>query len=66
MANLKELKDEQHDLREQTVDRYKKSGVAIATLAKDIGLSYFCLRWFMMGKNIGYKNIFKIKEWLSK
>jgi len=66
MVNLKELKDEQHQLREQVVERYKKAGVAIATLAKEVGISYFCLRWFMLGKNIGYKNIFKIKEWLSQ
>lgn len=65
VRNLQELKDEKDILRAQLLARYRESEYSMLMLAKEIGIPYTSFRAFMMGGNIGYKNMFKIKEWLS-
>ncbi|HTJ49049.1 MAG TPA: hypothetical protein VL443_06300 [Cyclobacteriaceae bacterium] len=65
MIDLKKMRDEQKVLREQVIERYKQKGLSINALAKEIGVSYFCLRRFIMGQDMAYKNLFKVQNWLN-
>ena len=65
VRDLQQLKDEKDILRSELIVKYKESEYSMLMLAKNIGIPYTSFRAFMMGGNIGYKNMFKIKEWLS-
>ncbi len=66
VRNLQELKDEKDIVRQELIARYRASSYSMRMLAKEIGIPYTSFRSFMMGQTtIGYKNMFKIKEWLS-
>lgn len=66
VRNLQDIKDEQEELRKTIIDCYKDSQSSMQSLAHRIGIPYTTLRSFMLGGALGFKNIFKIKEWLSK
>ncbi len=66
IQDLQKLKDEKDILRSELIVRYKDSSLSMLMLAKEIGIPYTSFRSFMMGGNIGYKNMFKIKEWLGE
>ncbi|MDR3550019.1 MAG: hypothetical protein P4L31_01285 [Candidatus Babeliales bacterium] len=64
-ANLQELRSKQYDLRIELLERYKKTQKSLLCLSKEIGIPYTTFRGFMMGHNLGYLNIMKIKEWME-
>ena len=65
VRNLRELKEEQQQLRDELIEICKDEQVSMLRLSKIIGLPYTTLRQFMMGYGIAMKNIWKIKDWLG-
>jgi hypothetical protein len=66
ITNLRELKNEQNQLRIKLFEAYKDRGQSILSTAKDIKIPYTSLRSFMMGNNVSYLNLLKIKKWLEQ
>ena len=65
-SNLSELKNEQDSIRSKLFETYKTGGKSILCTSKIIKIPYTSLRSFMMGKNLSYLNLLKIKAWLDK
>lgn len=63
--NLNELKKEQNVLRDVLIAVCQRNAFSLLTLSKKIELPYTTFRSFMMGNNISFNNIFKIKKWLD-
>ena len=65
MSKLAQLKQEQDRLREQVFKAFKESGLSITTFSKQLGIPYGTLRRIMDGKEMGYKTILKLMNWLE-
>lgn len=66
VRNLQQLRDEKDIIRQELIVRYRASSLSMRMLAQEIGIPYTSFRSFMIGKtSIGFKNLFKIKEWLA-
>jgi hypothetical protein len=65
-SNLSELKNQQDLIRSKLFETYKSGGKSILSTSKIIKIPYTSLRSFMMGKNLSYLNLLKIKSWLGE
>lgn len=65
VKNLQELKNEQNSLRIKLFEFYKTRDKSILSTSKEINIPYTSLRSFMLGNNVSYLNLLKIKAWLS-
>ena len=64
MNTLTELKNNQTQLRSSLLNYYQSGNKSIKTLATEIKIPYTTFRGFMLGNNVGYLNLIKIKNWL--
>lgn len=62
---LDDLNNEQATVRKRLFDIFSTSKRSILCLSKEMDIPYSSLRSFMMGNKVGYKNFFKIKNWIK-
>lgn len=65
MQNLRDIKEQQAELRVRLIAYYTHSNLSMLILSKKIGVPYTTFWGFMHSGSIGYKNIIKISEWLD-
>lgn len=65
MYSLKELKDQQDELRNRMISFYTHSDYSMLSLSKEMDMPYSTFWGFMHSGSIGYKNTTKIREWLD-
>lgn len=66
IRNLQEIKEDQNIVRQELICKFKASGLSILSFSRILKMPYTSLRAFMVGDEIAYKNIFKIKKWLGQ
>ena len=64
-TNIQELKNLQKEMRDQLLDMYLFRTMSMRKLSLEIGIPYTSFRGFMMGANLGYINLGKIRAWLK-
>lgn len=62
---LNEIKNDQPKLRDTLFTIFAQSNNSILAFSKEVQIPYTSLRSFMVGNNLGYKNLLKLKKWIS-